>query len=209
MKRILAFGDSNTWGSVPGSGERFGRDTRWSALLAKQLGETCEVIEEGLCGRTTIWDDPLGPHTNGRNYLIPCLASHAPLDLVMLMLGTNDLKARFSLPAADIAEGISVLARIVLAGDAGINGRPPKLLLMAPPPLGELGDNAEKFAGAGAKSRRFSVLYREVAGELGCAFFDAGEVIRSSDTDGIHLEAGEHVKLANALAPTVKSLISD
>ena len=98
MTRILCYGDSNTWGYDPASGERFAADIRWTGVLRKVLAsDRFEVIEEGLNGRTTVWDDPIEGQKNGRQYLIPCLESHRPLDLVVILLGTNDLKKRFSL----------------------------------------------------------------------------------------------------------------
>ena len=97
MRRILCFGDSNTWGYDPATGERFDEQTRWTGVLQAALGGDYTVIEEGLNGRTTVWDDPIEGHKNGHEYLVPCLETHRPLDLVVLMLGTNDLKRRFSL----------------------------------------------------------------------------------------------------------------
>ncbi|MCW5845462.1 MAG: hypothetical protein KIT77_29690, partial [Caldilinea sp.] len=105
MKRILCFGDSNTWGYDPVSQDRYARNARWPGVLRQQIGAGYEVIEEGLNGRTTVWNDPIEGYKNGRDYLIPCLETHRPLDLVIILLGTNDLKKRFSLSAYDIAQG--------------------------------------------------------------------------------------------------------
>jgi len=110
MKTVLCYGDSNTWGYDPTSKERFAPETRWTGVLAESLGVAFRVIEEGLNGRTTVWDDPIEGHKNGQTYLVPCLASHKPIDLVVLMLGTNDLKMRFSVPADDIARGVGLLS---------------------------------------------------------------------------------------------------
>ena len=96
------------------------------------------VIEEGLNGRTTVWDDPIEGHKNGQTYLVPCLASHKPIDLVVLILGTNDLKMRFSVPADDIARGVGLLCDIILKSDTGRGEKPPQLLLLAPPPLASI-----------------------------------------------------------------------
>ncbi len=104
MKTVLCYGDSNTWGSDPETGERFAPDVRWPGVLRRSLGEGYWVIEEGLGGRTTVRDDPIeGAHKNGRAYLRACLESHKPIDLMTIMLGTNDLKARFAASASDIA----------------------------------------------------------------------------------------------------------
>src|SRR5258708_25715644 len=180
MKRILCFGDSNTWGYEPVLKDRLDRDTRWPGAFRLGLGDGHEVIEEGLGGRTTVWDDPIEGYKNGHTYLIPCLESHRPLDLVVIMLGTNDLKRRFNLSAFDIAEGAKVLVKVVQASGAGYNGKSPLVLLMAPPPTVALIDFAEMFEGAAEKSKKFAFHYQRVANEMGCAFLDAGSVIVSS-----------------------------
>jgi lysophospholipase L1-like esterase len=165
------------------------------------------VIEEGLPGRTTVWDDPIEGYKNGREYLIPCLETHAPIDLVTIMLGTNDLKVRFSVSAYDIANSTGVLVDIVQRSMAGPDGDAPKVLLMAPPPLGRLTEYAEMFDRAKQKSKRFSKHYQRVAREYGCAFFDTSNVIVSSDVDGVHLEVGEHKKLGQAVAAVVRHML--
>ena len=109
MKSILCYGDSNTYGLMPDSPDRYPRDVRWTGILQKKLGEDYYVIEEGLSGRTTLWDDPIEEHKNGKKYLLPCLDSHKPVDLVILMLGTNDLKTRFSLTPFDIGASVEIL----------------------------------------------------------------------------------------------------
>jgi lysophospholipase L1-like esterase len=205
MKTVLCYGDSNTWGYNPGTGERFSRDERWTGVLRQKLGAEYHVIEEGLNGRTTVWDDPIEGYKNGKEYLIPCLQSHRPIDLVVIMLGTNDLKKRFSVSAYDIANAAGVLVDVVQRSDAGPDGGPPKVLLMAPPPVGKLTEFAEMFEDAEVKSRKFSEYYRRVAEEYGCMLLDTSEVIVSSDLDGIHFEAGEHQKLGEAVAALVKN----
>jgi lysophospholipase L1-like esterase len=205
MKTVLCYGDSNTWGYNPGTGERFSRDERWTGVLRQKLGAEYHVIEEGLNGRTTVWDDPIEGYKNGKEYLIPCLQSHRPIDLVVIMLGTNDLKKRFSVSAYDIANAAGVLVDVVQRSDAGPEGHPPKVLLMAPPPVGKLTEFAEMFEDAEVKSRKFSEYYRRVAEEYGCMLLDTSEVIVSSDLDGIHFEAGEHQKLGEAVAALVKN----
>jgi lysophospholipase L1-like esterase len=206
MKRILCYGDSNTWGYDPVTLNRYDQDTRWTRILSKALGGDYEIIEEGLNGRTTVWEDPIEGYKNGQTYLIPCLESHRPLDLVTLMLGTNDLKKRFNLSAFDIAEGVRVLVSIIQRSNAGINGHPPQLLLMAPPPTTTLTEYAEMFEGAGEKSMKFSIYYERIAREMGYAFLDTSKVIVSSPLDGIHFEAGEHEKLGQAVAVRVKEM---
>ena len=207
MKTILCYGDSNTWGTDPVSNDRFDRDDCWPGVLRLELGEDYLVIEEGLGGRTTVWNDPVeGYHKNGKDYLLPCLETHRPLDLVIIMLGTNDLKKRFSVSAFDIANGVGVLVDVVHKSAAGPNGGVPKVLLLAPPPVARLTEFAEMFEGAEAKSRKFSEHYRRIAQEQGCELLDTAQVIVSSDLDGIHLEKGEHQKLGRVVAARVREI---
>ena len=199
MSEILCFGDSNTWGFNPSTRGRYPRHIRWTGVLARELGPGHHVIEEGLNGRTTVFDDPIETHRRGRDYLIPCLRSHAPLDLVIIMLGTNDVKLRFSAPAYDIAKGMSALVGI-------IKQAAPQVLLMSPPPLAKLTEFAEQFEGGTEKSKRLAGYYSGVAAEFACHFLDAGEFIISSDVDGLHFDAPEHAKLGMAVAAKVRSL---
>ena len=208
MKTVLCFGDSNTWGYDPATKDRFPRDVRWTGILAGQLGPTYQVIEEGLNGRTTVWNDPIEGYKNGRDYLIPCLETHRPIDLVILMLGTNDLKMRFSVSAFDIANSAGVLVDIIQKSVAGPDGAAPAVLLVAPPPVAKLSEFAEMFEGSQEKSLKFVAHYRRVAEERGCAFLDAGAVIRSSDLDGIHFEPDEHRKLGEVMAQEVRRLLA-
>jgi lysophospholipase L1-like esterase len=207
MKRILCYGDSNTWGYNPVTQERFDKNERWTGQLSRMLGSNYDVIEEGLNGRTTVWDDPIEGYKNGRDYLIPCLESHKPLDLVIILLGLNDLKKRFGVSAFDVAEGAGVLVQIVQKSNAGSRGAAPRVLLMAPPPVGKLTAFAELFEGAEAKSQKFAEHYRRVAAELGCPFFDTATAIVSSDLDGIHFEQGDHTRLGQAVAVKVREII--
>jgi lysophospholipase L1-like esterase len=157
-----------------------------------------------LPGRTTVRDDPIeGDHKNGRTYLMACLESHRPLDLVTLMLGTNDLKARFGSSASDIAQGAASLADMMLRSGCGPDGGAPVVVLISPPEVATLTDMAQMFEGAEEKSRQFAGHYERFADQHGCEFFDASEVIVSSDVDGIHLDAAEHGKLGEAVAARI------
>jgi lysophospholipase L1-like esterase len=207
MKEILCFGDSNTWGYDPAGAGRLPRDVRWTGVLQGTLGADYRVIEEGLNGRTTVWEDPIEGDKVGKRHLLPCLLSHAPLDLVVLMLGTNDLKKRYSAATTDIAQGIEVLLDIIAMSRAGAGDAAPPVLLVAPPPLGRLSEFGPMFEGGTEKSRSFAALYARVAAERRCPFLDAGEIVRSSDLDGIHLETAEHRKLGEAVAREVKKIL--
>ncbi|MCK9152108.1 SGNH/GDSL hydrolase family protein [Methanobacterium alcaliphilum] len=210
MKTILCYGDSNTWGYNPATGDRFNRDKRWPGVIRNDLGEGYHIIEEGLNGRTTVWDDPLhGGYKNGKNYLIPCLSTHKPLNLVILFLGTNDLKMRFSLSAFEISQGLRVLTDIILKSESGINGRPPQLLLIAPPPvktIPPISRFSEEFSESEIKSQKLGEYYQQVAEEYGCEFFNAAHIVTSSSLDGIHLDEKEHIKLGHKLAEFVRNL---
>jgi lysophospholipase L1-like esterase len=216
MKTILCYGDSNTWGADPVSGGRFDRFTRWPGVLRELLNlETPSgdprywIVEEGLCGRTTCRDDPVEGDRNGLAQVAPILETHKPLDLVIVMLGTNDLKVRFAPVAQDVARGAQRVGETALKSAVGPNGETPKLLLIAPPPIARLSYFKEMFAGAQEISRHLGARYRQYAAELGCSFIDAGAIISSSDADGIHLEAGEHRKLAQAVMTEIKKIFGE
>jgi len=202
----MCFGDSNTWGYSPVSGQRYPHSVRWTGVLQAELGSDYRVIEEGLNGRTTVWEDPIEGDKMGKRHLPPLLQSHAPLDLVVVMLGTNDLKKRFSAHASDIAAGAGVLADMIRASGSGRAGAAPDVLLVAPPTLGKLSGLEGMFEGGAEKSRQLGKYFAEAARQGGCPFLDAGAVIRSSDLDGIHLEEKEHLALGRAVAEEVKKI---
>ncbi len=213
MKTILCFGDSNTHGTSPQGWTRFDRNTRWPGVLRNQLGAGFEIIEEGCGGRTTVWDDPIeSPSTgskNGAAYLRPCLHSHQPIDLVIILLGTNDLKHRFSVGADDIARSCGVLIDICQKNQVGPGNLPPKVLLIAPPPVTDLKGTPfeEMLAGGHAKSQLFGKWFGIIAKEKNCHYLDAGVIIQSSPTEGVHWEASEHQKLGHAVAKKVLEIL--
>ncbi len=206
MKNILCYGDSNTWGYVPGTGQRYAHDLRWPGVLQDALGTAYRVIEEGLNARTTVLDDPTrGPGRNGLTYLAPCLASHAPLDMVILLLGTNDLKHRFGLSAYDVAVNIAALLGVVRQSDCGPDANAPPMMLLSPPHIGPLSKLKELFAGAEAKARELAGHYAEAALQSGAQFLDTAEFVTASPVDGVHWEADQHAALGNHLARMLKA----
>lgn len=209
MKTVLCYGDSNTWGYNPLTGARYPYSQRWTTVLARELGEDFLVIPEGLNGRTTAWPDPLeGEHKSGKSTLIAILESHHPLDLVVLMLGTNDLKHRWGLSAWDIARGAQTLVTLILATGFGPEGRAPRVLLVVPPPTCVQGTATEEmFAGADETSRGLAQQYARVAVEFGVAYLNAGDHIVSSPLDGIHLDRTELPKLGVAVADRVREVL--
>ncbi|MGK9147174.1 SGNH/GDSL hydrolase family protein [Plantibacter flavus] len=214
-KKILAFGDSLTWGWIPKEHavptERYPASVRWTGVLADELGTDYELVSEGLSGRTTTLDDPTDPRLNGADYLPAALASHLPLDLVILMLGTNDTKAYFNRSPLDIVTGVSVLVGQILgsAGGVGTAYPAPAVLLVAPPELGEIPNPwfHQVFEGAREKSAELSDRYRALATFLGIPYFDAGSVISTDGADGIHLTENNNRDLGLALVPVVKSIL--
>lgn len=207
-RRVLLFGDSNTWGAVPMAGpddrRRHPEAVRWPGVLAAALGPRWRVVDEGHPGRTTVHDDPLeGASRNGLRSLPVCLESHRPLDLVVILLGTNDLKARFAVSAGEIAQSVERLALVVRASGTGPGETAPALLLIAPPPIAEAGWTAEMFAGGAAKSAALAPRLAALAARLGAAFLDAGAVIASDPLDGIHWSAPAHAALGAAVAGAI------
>jgi lysophospholipase L1-like esterase len=207
MKTILCYGDSNTYGADPAKPGRFAHDVRWTGVLQRELGSGYRVIEEGLNGRTTRWDDAIEPGRNGLTTLLPIIESHNPIDLMTIMLGTNDLKARFNLNASDIAQSAGGLGQIASRLASNAEGQPAKILLMAPPPTATITQYDLMFAGAPEKSRQFAEYYRRSAGWHGLEFFDAGSVIRSSEADGIHFDPDQHEVFGKALAVKIRELL--
>ena len=206
MKTILCYGDSNTWGYNPASGERFERNVRWPGLMQQALGDRVHVVEEGLCGRTSTWEDFTWDGRNGRTFLPVALESHSPLDLVIIMLGTNELKSAFNLSAKDIAVGITKLAETVLQAECGA----PELLLVSPAHCSEHVYTAtDTFDGAVEKSREMAPHLERMAKELEVHFFDAASVAEVDPADGLHLNEAAHSKLAEALAARAIAILGD
>ncbi len=206
---VLCYGDSNTYGADPAGGDRLPRDVRWPGVLAEQLAGEAYVIEEGLNGRTTLHEDPYSPGRSGLSYLVPCLDSHAPVDVVVIMLGTNDLKVTYGLAVTDIAAGAATLVDTALRSQCGPGYGAPKVLLVAPPALGEPSDLMEVwgFAGAPERNRALPHLYRVAAEALGAGFLDGSAIVTADPADGVHLAADGHRTLATAVAGAVRELL--
>jgi lysophospholipase L1-like esterase len=217
VRRVLCFGDSNTWGFVPvpvPPSSRYDRDKRWPQVMAAALGGNVEVIEEALNGRTTDAPDPLlpvsGVGADGSAYLPGALASHLPLDLVIIMLGTNDVKPHLGRAAPRIALGAKKLLDAVrtLDGGVGTTYPNPKALLICPPPLGRLSEHFEEtFAGGHAKTLAMAPLYEAVARMAGAAFLNAGKHIETDGVDGVHLSEATQRKLGLAVAEKVRAIL--
>ncbi len=213
MKNILCYGDSNTYGFDAATNGRFPWGVRWTSVVQKRLGEDFRVIEEGLGGRTTVWEDPVENRMSGREYLLPCLGSHWPLDLMVLMLGTNDLKARFGLEAFDIAAGAENL--VCMAKDFFRKvGKDTPILVLSPIEVAEEIETlpfCDILGGSSAvrRSRDFPRYFRQMAERNGCEFLDASDYAKPCSLDGLHLDAESHQRLGEAVAAKIAEICSD
>lgn len=210
-RRILCFGDSNTWGYDPRGG-RYDEETRWPMRLQRLLGEGFAVVEEGLGGRTCVYDDPIeGGYKSGAAYLPPCLMSHNPLDLVVIMLGTNDTKRRFNLTPMTVGEGMMQLIRLTRLYALDGLGNPPKVLVVAPPPILEglmKSRHGECFGEqAVGVSRGLSAEYARICKLLRCEFLDAADWAEVSPIDAVHMTREGHIGLAEGLSRKIKQIL--
>lgn len=206
-KRILCFGDSNTWGQIPGLVGRFSEEERWPGVLQKLLGEEYTVIEEGYNGRTTVWDDPVEGRLAGITYFLPCLESQAPLDVVIIALGVNDLKTRFGASAGTIAASLERYFDVLKY--APLHGSDPKVLIMSPalvdPSYRDFPLFRQIFGkDADVRSRELAEQYREVAQQHGADFLDAAQYAEADPADGIHIDKASHARLAAAVAVRIE-----
>ncbi len=221
MKTILCFGDSNTWGSIsqrsasPGPAKRFDEQTRWGSVLRNHLGEDNRVIEEGLGGRTTVYATKDEQFKNGESYLFPCLLSHRPLSLVIMMLGTNDLRQVFGVTEETLGDGISRLVDIIQANpQVGDGAVAPKILLISPVAVAKPEGRDDFYVARGSeRAERLSALfpkaYAAVAARKGCDFMNAQDYAKPDVADGLHMDAASHIALGNAVARRVRALLSD
>lgn len=204
-RTVLVFGDSNTHGTPPmahfGPHPRISADRRWPGVFATTLGDGWHVVEEGHPGRTTVHPDKYdGAHKNGAAILPALLESHCPLDAVVIMLGTNDLKSIFCAGPLDVALSLEALVRIIRQTECGIEGTAPKILLISPPAVQEIGTFAEMFRGAEEKCRRLATEIEAAAERVDAAFFDAARVIETDPLDGVHFSEAAHGSLGRAVA---------
>ena len=210
MKTVLCYGDSNTYGFDPKSGFRYPSNVRWTGVLASLLDDDYNVIEEGCNGRTTVFDDPLEGWKNGLDYLKPCLNSHKPVDIVIMMLGSNDLKEVFHATPAQIADGAGTLVDTILQFTKEKQGFAPQIILVSPP---EIGEDIRHSAFYGSfyenaidRSKQFPAEYERIAKKYGCTFFNAAAYINPSKEDSLHLDPEGHRILAEKLCEVVKSI---
>ncbi len=212
-KHIVCFGDSNTHGYQAVTGGRFNENERWTCLLNQALGNDYLILEEGLSGRTTSFPDPIHEGLSGLDYIYPCLMSHEPVDLLILMLGTNDTKERFGASAACIALGLKRLVAKAIATTDCWRHQKPNILIVTPKNIDKEYEQTEVGAtmgrGCAEKSQGLAEEYQKIAQLMGCHYFDANQVVTENNhVDYMHLTAEGHRQLADALAKLVPGLLA-
>lgn len=210
MKTVLCYGDSLTWGLDAATGGRHELADRWPSVLQAALGDGVQVIAEGLNGRTTAYDDDTAAaDRNGVRLLPTVLSTHAPLDLVIIMLGTNDMKKRVAGRAIDARVGMGRLVEIVRHHAWPLDTETPDVLIVAPPVVRDTGDPvfAAMFAGAPEESAMLASYYADLADETECGFYDAANVAETTPIDGVHLDAENTRAIGKGLAPVVRVML--
>ncbi len=207
MKTILCYGDSNTWGSIPRTDNRYPKEIRWPGALGNLLGNGYEVISEGLCGRTFAAINPSKPHRTGITHLHAILESHDPLDLVIIMLGTNDIKTTYGLSAEEIAKDLEKTIELIRSDEVDISDL--KILVICPPPVIEPStkDLDPRMTNGAMLFKKLPSLFKDICNKHDCAFINAGDHVSSSLVDGYHLDESSHIKLAKVIAEKVITLI--
>lgn len=217
MKTILCYGDSNTWGydastydPATGIAKRMPYDMRWTGRIQNMLGPEYHIMVDALNGRTCMREDPYFPHRHGYNSLIESLDKNAPLDLVVLQMGCNELKQVYNLTAGMIAYGFERLVTAVKQPFYGYSE--PKVLVIAPSPVGKNIERAELGFVFGPeaypKSLQLGALYEDIAKRNGCGFIDCAKLDFSlNDIDCLHYSREDHKKLADAAAPKIREML--
>jgi lysophospholipase L1-like esterase len=210
MKRIVCFGDSNTWGYKAITGERYSEEERWPCLLQKMLGPGYKVEEEGLNGRTTVFDDPVEEHRNGADYIECCMDTNAPIDMLIIMLGSNDLKRHLGNTPFFIARGMELLVRKAQKSGCGRDGKAPDILVVSPIEVGKNIADCETHhyldGSAVGSSRELKNHYAALASDCGCFFMAASDYASPCKEDALHLDTAGHKALASAFCAKIKEI---
>ena len=208
MAVVLCFGDSLTFGFDPATGGRFAPEDRWPDVMAAELGDEHTVITEALPGRTTVFDSPYAPTRSGADMLPAVLESHAPVDLVIIMLGTNDLQGPLELSARHSASGLWTLVDIVNRSNAAPDAGKPACLVIAPPPLNDpKGFMGVFYEGREDEARELPRHFRTICEQTGTPFLDAGEFVQTSQVDGVHMDRDAQRTLGSAIAQKVQEIL--
>jgi lysophospholipase L1-like esterase len=204
MQQILVYGDSLSWGIIPGTRQRLAFEQRWPGAMEialNQAGHAVRVIEDCLNGRRTVWDDPFKAGRNGLQGLAQRIEMHSPLALVMIVLGTNDFQCMHDNTPFLSTQGIATLVQAIRHAPVESGMQIPPIMIVAPPAIvAPRGTIAAKFEGAATKSAGLATAYEKLAEELDCLFFDLNKVTTASQIDGIHLDADQHAQVARSLA---------
>jgi lysophospholipase L1-like esterase len=207
VQHILVYGDSLSWGIIPGTRQRLAFELRWPGameLALREAGHAVRVIEDCLNGRRTVWDDPFKPGRNGLTGLAQRIEINSPLALVMIVLGTNDFQCMHDNTAYLSTQGIAAVVHAIRQAPIEPGMPVPPIMIVAPPAIMQpQGTIAAKFEGAAAKSVGLAAAYEALAEELDCLFFDSNQVTPASQIDGIHLDADQHLILGQALAKQI------
>ncbi len=212
-RRILCFGDSLTWGYNPDTGERYDDDTRWTGILQNLLNDKATIIEEGQNGRTIATDDPAEGEKNGLKYIEPCMESQKPFDVIVIMLGSNDLKCKFNYAAMDIAGEMEIMIKKVKSYIHFNMNDSAEILLISPPLIGKnirnswLGDSFG-YERACEVSSDLGSWYEKIAANYGCSYIKAADYITPSDTDSCHLTIDGNAELARVIYNKLISMLN-
>lgn len=210
MQQILVYGDSLSWGIIPGTRKRLEFEKRWPGVMENDLrdqGKWFRVVEDCLNGRRTVWEDPFKPGRNGLIGLEQRIEINSPLSLVIVLLGVNDFQSVHQFNAAQSAQGIATLISAIRRAPIEPGMLIPEILLVAPPAIQAKGSMAPKFIYAAEKSAGLTAAIQETAVAADCSFFDAGSVVEASTIDGVHLDEDQHRTLGLAIAKEVVQVL--
>lgn len=210
MKTVLAFGDSLTWGFIPGTRNRYPREVRWPKVLEKGLGGKAEVLDNGLNARTSVHENPYRDYRKGLDILPSLLESHAPLDLVILMLGSNDFHSNYGLKPFDVARGMRRMVQTVKTYMTEPEMPVPEVLVISPPKIIKTEDPyySQIFGDTYKIFGELAPLYKTLAEEEGAHFFNAAEIATAEPRDGIHLSAESTIAIGKALIDPVRNILA-
>ena len=212
-RTVVCYGDSNTWGYTPGSGVRFDEKTRWTGRLQTLLGEKYRVAECGMNARTTSFDDPFRDYLNGRHGLVHCMVAAKPVDLLIISLGTNDLKygtVYRSAKGLDALLDVAVHANTYMPGSSPVYRDEPRILVISPIALHEELDRkfpGHEMNGKLDDSRKFAAVYREVCQKWQVYFLDAAQTASASEIDCVHMDAVSHAALTEEVYHAVQKIM--
>jgi lysophospholipase L1-like esterase len=211
MKTVFFYGDSYTWGYDPGKGTRFPYEQRWTSIVREKLGRDYTVIVEALNGRTTAFDDPFCSYRNGQFAFPMLLDSHHPIDLLVIMLGSNDCKEHLHNRPTAISWGMRSLVELARGKGYGPDGNDPAILILAPPAMipgdqGRANFDLREFDGAAAKASELAKEYKKIAAENNCFFLDTAPAAPPSPIDGLHLSVESNKTLGEWIAPEILKL---